>query len=225
MSKKYYERLAIGSGVSSKKVESSFAENLMKKMGWRDGDGLGKDRDGITDCVQISRRIENQGIGVSTKKAEDSWHEWWHGHYNGIAAKLNINNKGGCIIDTSESESDSSDDNSQPSTGYHLKNATKMLGKLSRVNKQESRSISSSKTTSAAQSVSSEMPSDIATETFPKEISDSDFSETADCGSPSIVIRKKQRRELIIKREMVVDSESSDEEEATYVRKKRVRIV
>jgi hypothetical protein len=34
MSRKYFDRLMTGTGVSEKKVKSSLAETLMKKMGW-----------------------------------------------------------------------------------------------------------------------------------------------------------------------------------------------
>ena len=42
MSRKYYDRLLVGTGATTKKVESKFGEALMAKMGWKKGDGLGK---------------------------------------------------------------------------------------------------------------------------------------------------------------------------------------
>ncbi len=37
-------------------------------MGWKEGNGLGAEQSGITDCIQINRRIENQGLGNEEKK-------------------------------------------------------------------------------------------------------------------------------------------------------------
>lgn len=34
MSRKYFDKLMTGTGVSGKKVSSKFGENLMKSMGW-----------------------------------------------------------------------------------------------------------------------------------------------------------------------------------------------
>ena len=34
----------------------------MKKMGWKDGEGLGKDGDGQQTHIQIKRRVENEGM-------------------------------------------------------------------------------------------------------------------------------------------------------------------
>jgi hypothetical protein len=36
----------LDSGFSNRKVESDFASKLMKKMGWNEGQGLGKNKNG-----------------------------------------------------------------------------------------------------------------------------------------------------------------------------------
>lgn len=46
MSQKFKDRVLKGSGVSHKKVESIYAKKLMEKMGWSEGQGLGKNKDG-----------------------------------------------------------------------------------------------------------------------------------------------------------------------------------
>ena len=51
MSKKYYDRLLVGTGTTTKEVQSKYGEMLMAKMGWKKGDGLGKTMSGITDCI------------------------------------------------------------------------------------------------------------------------------------------------------------------------------
>jgi hypothetical protein len=37
----------------------------MASMGWKEGNGLGKKQQGITECVQIRRR--DDGLGLGTK--------------------------------------------------------------------------------------------------------------------------------------------------------------
>lgn len=64
MSKKYYERILKGSGVQSRKFKSSFGSSILKKYGWEDGEGLGKERTGTVDPLQIKRRTALLGVGV-----------------------------------------------------------------------------------------------------------------------------------------------------------------
>ena len=91
MSKKYYDRLLVGTGSTTKEVQSKFGEKLMAKMGWKKGDGLGKNMNGIIDCVQIKRRDENEGLGaeIETPSQKFKWNDsFWDDAYNQMAAKF-----------------------------------------------------------------------------------------------------------------------------------------
>ena len=50
--------------------KSSTSVKLMKKMGWKEGDGLGKNQDGIKTPLQVEKHENNTGIGfeVDEKK-------------------------------------------------------------------------------------------------------------------------------------------------------------
>lgn len=63
MASKYRDRLLQSSGVSNIRVESEYAKKVMAKMGWKEGNGLGKNQHGSKDCVQIRRREDNLGLG------------------------------------------------------------------------------------------------------------------------------------------------------------------
>ena len=91
MSRKYFDRLLTGTGATSKKVESKFGEAMMKKMGWKAGDGLGRKMDGIIDCIQIKRRDENLGMGaeVETVGSKFKWNDqFWDDTYNKLASQF-----------------------------------------------------------------------------------------------------------------------------------------
>ena len=45
----------------------------MKKMGWKEGTGLGKDGQGVTDNLRAVRRAEELGIGATVDHAGEGW--------------------------------------------------------------------------------------------------------------------------------------------------------
>ena len=65
---------------SATKISSnSFAARQMAKMGWTEGTGLGKKRDGIVSHIKVQKREENVGLGVEKERARQMGVEgmWW----------------------------------------------------------------------------------------------------------------------------------------------------
>lgn len=88
MSKKYYDRLLTGTGETKKEVKCKFGTKMMESMGWEKGKGLGKNLDGMTDCIQIKRRDEGTGIGNvdETPAATFKWsNAFWDDAYKQAA--------------------------------------------------------------------------------------------------------------------------------------------
>ena len=75
------------SGTSKTKVKSKFGEKMLSKMGWK-GAGLGKNQDGVSDCVQIKRRDEGKGLGKEEKKRFQWDNAFWENTFNDVAKKL-----------------------------------------------------------------------------------------------------------------------------------------
>jgi hypothetical protein len=48
---------------------SSFAQNMMAAQGWAPGSGLGKDRDGRSQAVEVKMRVEKRGLGAKGAEA------------------------------------------------------------------------------------------------------------------------------------------------------------
>ena len=79
---KYIEEMS-RKGVSYKKFNSAFGAKILEKFGWKEGEGLGKSKNGITEAIQIKRREENMGLGKAKK--EIMWNDkWWEQSYNNI---------------------------------------------------------------------------------------------------------------------------------------------
>jgi len=88
MSRDFRQRVLAGSGISNKRVESDIGMKLLKKMGWTEGEGLGKNADGIKDCIQMKRRDENLGLG-STSGNDFKWNDsWWENTFTSALSKL-----------------------------------------------------------------------------------------------------------------------------------------
>ncbi|KAJ2790248.1 hypothetical protein H4R20_007043 [Coemansia guatemalensis] len=57
----------------------SFAERQLAKYGWKQGEGLGKGRDGIKRAITVSRRTDNRGVGTDASQWNSNW---WEHLYN-----------------------------------------------------------------------------------------------------------------------------------------------
>merc|ERR1711912_223589 len=72
---------------SLKENGKNVAANLMRKMGWSDGQGLGKNSQGMTRNIQAKVKNNNYGIGCSVKDGKD----WVAGQddFNAVLRMLN----------------------------------------------------------------------------------------------------------------------------------------
>eukprot|EP00929_Paragymnodinium_shiwhaense_P083582 TRINITY_DN445_c0_g1_i1.p1 TRINITY_DN445_c0_g1~~TRINITY_DN445_c0_g1_i1.p1 ORF type:complete len:140 (+),score=53.42 TRINITY_DN445_c0_g1_i1:115-534(+) len=137
MAAKYQQRLAASSGISSSKAfESDIGKRILKKYGWEEGQGLGKLRNGTTDCLQATRREQKVGLGAEKRKAEDKWENWWADCYNSVASKVAVQTP--ARVHDADSD-DSSDEGAAPTLPREtcIKQASAMRGKLRRVLRQE----------------------------------------------------------------------------------------
>lgn len=79
--------LAQAEPVTSAKVNSSFAQRLLAKQGWKEGEALGKKKAGRTEPVQVKRRGDNIGLGAEGTRYK--WNEaWWETVFNSSVTKL-----------------------------------------------------------------------------------------------------------------------------------------
>mmetsp|Transcript_127494 Transcript_127494/g.396906 ORF Transcript_127494/g.396906 Transcript_127494/m.396906 type:complete len:148 (-) Transcript_127494:44-487(-) len=142
MARKYQERLALSSGVNcSRAFESDFGKRILMKYGWKEGQGLGRRRDGRTDCIQAKRREVNKGLGAEKRKAEaEHWDNWWADCFNSVAKRITVNVPTAAGSNKADDSSDSSDEEKsgpEPGRVTAVKKASCMPGKLRRVLRQE----------------------------------------------------------------------------------------
>jgi len=68
--------------------KESFAEKLMRKQGWTDGQGLGRQEQGIVDPIKATLKFDTTGIGHDI--AKEFTNNWWDLAYKKAANKIEV---------------------------------------------------------------------------------------------------------------------------------------
>ena len=53
-----------------KLARGGFGERMLRSLGWRDGDGLGVDRQGRADAVRVTQKLDNKGVSEGSRWRE-----------------------------------------------------------------------------------------------------------------------------------------------------------
>ena len=95
---------------------SSFALRQLKKFGWKEGDGLGKNLQGRSERILVKKKADASGIGLSRAEAEAAAGQWWNDAFQNAAKSINVpgsSSSGSSTSDGDSSSDDSSDDDSE----------------------------------------------------------------------------------------------------------------
>ncbi len=55
-------------------TSDGFAHRILSKMGWKEGEGLGKSKQGIKSFVKVDKRKDGMGLGMEKDIKKDEWH-------------------------------------------------------------------------------------------------------------------------------------------------------
>ncbi|KAG0377869.1 G patch domain-containing protein 4 [Mortierella sp. AD032] len=66
----------------------SFAEKQLAKFGWKSGDGLGKNNDGIKKSISVTKKNDTKGLGGKLDKWDFAW---WDHVFNKSASNIQVN--------------------------------------------------------------------------------------------------------------------------------------
>ena len=145
MGEKHLRKLG-GSVYSTKKVETSFGLKILEKCGWKSGDGLGKSGQGMKECIQITKRYdENEGLGKKKAKMND---QWWENNYNSVLKNINTSTvrtrsrSGSFKNNKNKYDSCSDDDSDSSSSSESIKKVTKVTKKNNKNDVRKSSNIS-----------------------------------------------------------------------------------
>ncbi|XP_037072955.1 G patch domain-containing protein 4-like [Pollicipes pollicipes] len=65
-----------------------FAKEHLKKLGWQEGDGLGKRRHGMAEALKPKLKFDTSGVGHDP--AKEFTHCWWSEAYNNVAKNISV---------------------------------------------------------------------------------------------------------------------------------------
>ncbi|KAF9381509.1 G patch domain-containing protein 4 [Podila verticillata] len=65
----------------------SFAESQMAKFGWKQGEGLGKNKDGIKKSISVVKKNDTKGLGGKLDKWDFAW---WDHVFNKSASNIQV---------------------------------------------------------------------------------------------------------------------------------------
>jgi len=72
---------------------SSFARRQLELMGWTEGQGLGKNKQGISTHIKVTKRKDEEGLGHEKKIVQEAGDQWWYHSVGETLAKLQKDKK------------------------------------------------------------------------------------------------------------------------------------
>ena len=79
--------------------KSQAVKEQMTKFGWKEGQGLGKNEQGIKEAIKVSLKNNKNGLGLDP--SEQFVFHWWDHVFNKVASSIKIDDIDGevCFID------------------------------------------------------------------------------------------------------------------------------
>jgi G-patch domain len=65
---------------------SSFAQKMMKNMGWQEGAGLGKESQGMASYIKVKRKDDDAGLGRDKAEQAKVTNQWYFGAFEDAIA-------------------------------------------------------------------------------------------------------------------------------------------
>ena len=107
----------------------SFGKKLLEKYGWAEGEGLGKEKQGISKAINPAAQTTQKGIGAG----KDNFANWWDDLYASTLSKISLK------VDTPQKENikDQEDQTSQEDTLLKKKKTSKKEKKAKKEKRKE----------------------------------------------------------------------------------------
>ncbi|EEB19752.1 G patch domain-containing protein, putative [Pediculus humanus corporis] len=87
-----------------------FAKKELEKYGWKSGDGLGKNKTGISKPIKTTLKFDKSGIGHNQFDVNDTW---WQKVYDDAAKSIEIKKDSNEIVFVKKKKKDETNDDRQ----------------------------------------------------------------------------------------------------------------
>src|SRR5688572_2503338 len=68
---------------------SEFSLNLLKKYGWKEGEGLGIQKQGNSTYITVAKKNDTHGVGLeANSEFNSSSNNWWEHSFKNLSSKL-----------------------------------------------------------------------------------------------------------------------------------------
>ena len=127
-------------------LTGSLAEKMMKSMGWKEGQGLGKTGEGITTHVTVERRLEGQGLGLELDSGGNSAFGSTQAGFSSALASLSAKYgaPGDAADDSDASSDDDDDEEEEEETRRPVKRTKKFVAPRGHHKKKDLKSVDAS---------------------------------------------------------------------------------
>eukprot|EP00752_Nemacystus_decipiens_P007417 g6631.t1 len=88
LGKRELKRLASVANDGAGTGYSGFAKGMMAKMGWAEGQGLGKDKQGRSTYVQVKKKDDNAGLGKEKAQQNNVNDQWYFNAFDSALANM-----------------------------------------------------------------------------------------------------------------------------------------
>eukprot|EP00903_Cladosiphon_okamuranus_P008250 g7941.t1 len=88
LGKRELKRLASVANDGAASGYSGFAKGMMAKMGWAEGQGLGKDEQGRSTYVQVKKKDDNAGLGKEKAHQNNVNDQWYFDAFDSALANM-----------------------------------------------------------------------------------------------------------------------------------------
>jgi hypothetical protein len=64
------------------------SQKLLEKYGWKEGSGLGRNEDGISEPIKV--KLKNNNLGIGYNLGQDL--TWWSSMYDNVISNISVSN-------------------------------------------------------------------------------------------------------------------------------------
>jgi hypothetical protein len=137
LQKKTLRRLGAEANERVASRPSAFARAHLERLGWSEGDGLGRKRDGIATHIRVAKKDDTKGIGCSDREQGQFGNTWWSSGFDVALQRIKVPAGVATGAADSDMSSSSGDSSSEDDAGERAKRLAAVAGQPEQQRRQQ----------------------------------------------------------------------------------------